>query len=72
MIQSNFKVAVSGVWGCVLIMVYTIILASGHLNRYVVQFVGKNNLRDMDTEVVMQQIVHGMVGRRLLYKDLIA
>lgn len=43
-----------------------------HLNRYVVQFVGKNNLRDMDTEVVMQQIVHGMVGRRLLYKDLIA
>lgn len=43
-----------------------------HLNRYVAQFAGKDNLRDMDTEVVMQQIVAEMVGRRFLYKDLIA
>ena len=43
-----------------------------HLGRYVAQFAGKNNLRDLDTETVMQHIVAGMVGRRLIYKDLVA
>ena len=43
-----------------------------HLNRYVAQFAGKNNLRDLDTETQMQHIVAGMVGRRLLYRELVA
>lgn len=36
-----------------------------HPGRYIVQFAGKNNLRDLDTESVMQHIMAGMVGRRL-------
>ena len=43
-----------------------------HLQRYVAQFVGKHSLRPLDTEVQMQHIVAGMVGRRLVYKELVA
>ena len=43
-----------------------------HLHRYVLQFAGKHNIRDMDTKTQMQHIVAGMVGRRILYSDLIA
>ena len=42
-----------------------------HLNRYVAQFAGKHNLRDYDTETQMQHIVAGMVGRKVLYRDLV-
>ena len=47
-------------------------ISKKHLNRYVAQFAGKNNLRNLDTEVQMQHIVAGMVGRRLLYRELVA
>ena len=40
-----------------------------HLNRYVAQFAGKHNLRNLDTEVQMQHIGAGMVGRSLLYRE---
>ena len=43
-----------------------------HLNRYVAQFAGKNNLRDLDTNEQMQHIAAGTVGRRILYRDLVA
>ena len=43
-----------------------------HLDRYVQQFAGKHNLRDTDTLAQMADVVAGLVGRRLLYRDLVA
>ena len=43
-----------------------------HLDRYVQQFAGKHNLRDADTLAQMAHVVAGLVGQRLLYRDLIA
>ena len=42
-----------------------------HLNRYVNEFAGKHNIRDMDTIDQMQHLVAGLVGKRLMYADLI-
>ena len=46
-------------------------LSKKHLNRYVTQFAGKYNLRNLDTIDQMGAVVQGMVGKRLRYKDLI-
>jgi len=43
-----------------------------HLQRYVDQFAGKHNLRGLDTIDQMGHVVAAMVGKRLLYKDLVA
>ena len=43
-----------------------------HLDRYVQQFAGKHNLRERDTLAQMADVVASLVGRRLLYRDLIA
>ena len=43
-----------------------------HLNRYVHEFAGKHNIRDSDTLVQMRDTVASLVGRNLLYRDLIA
>ena len=43
-----------------------------HLDRYVQQFAGKHNARDEDTITQMQNVVAGMVGKRLMYRDLVA
>ena len=43
-----------------------------HLNRYVDEFAGKHNHRDSGTLVQMRDTVARLVGRRLLYRDLIA
>jgi len=42
-----------------------------HLQRYVDGFAGRHNIRGMDTVAQMQHVVAGMVGRRLLYRDLV-
>ena len=42
-----------------------------HLDRYVDQFVGKHNMRDMGTMDQMTHLVTGMVGKRLTYRELI-
>ena len=42
-----------------------------HLDRYVRQFAGKHNCREADTINQMQDVVAGMVGKRLTYSDLI-
>lgn len=47
-------------------------MSKKHLNRYVEQFAGKHNLRELDTIDQMQVVIAGMIGKRLLYKDLIA
>ncbi len=43
-----------------------------HLDRYVQEFAGKHNSRDMDTVEQMEAVVIGMRGKRLRYADLIA
>ena len=43
-----------------------------HLDRYVRQFAGKHNAREDDTITQMQNVVAGMVGKRLMYKELVA
>ncbi len=43
-----------------------------HLNRYVQEFAGKHNFRDSDTIQQMRSMVAGLVGRNLLYRDLVA
>ena len=43
-----------------------------HLNRYVQEFAGKHNIRESDTLVQMRYTVARLVGRNLLYRDLVA
>ena len=43
-----------------------------HLQRYVSEFAGKHNIRDSGTLAQMRDTVARLVGRRLLYSDLIA
>lgn len=46
-------------------------MSSKHLHRYVSEFAGRHNLRDLDTVQQMAVVVLAMVGRRLKYKDLV-
>lgn len=43
-----------------------------HLQRYINEFAGRHNIRDMDTIRQMEHLVAAMVGKRLMYTDLIA
>ena len=43
-----------------------------HLHRYVKDFVGRHNFRELDTLEQMAAIAQGMSGKRLRYKTLIA
>ena len=43
-----------------------------HLDRYVQEFAGKHNIRDSGTLAQMRGTVARLVGRNLLYRDLIA
>ena len=43
-----------------------------HLQRYVSEFAGKHNVRDSGTLVQMRDTVARLVGRNLLYRDLVA
>ena len=47
-------------------------LSHKHLNRYVAEFVGRHNARELDTADQMEALAVGMVGKRLKYEDLIA
>ena len=47
-------------------------LSPKHLNRYVQEFAGKHNMRDSGTLAQMRDTVARLVGRNLLYRDLIA
>ena len=42
-----------------------------HLDRYVNEFAGRNNIRDLDTVKQMEVLSAGMVGKRLTYEKLI-
>ena len=43
-----------------------------HLQRYVSEFAGKHNIRESGTIIQMRDTVARLVGRNLLYRDLIA
>ena len=43
-----------------------------HLNRYVQEFAGKHNVRDLGTLAQMTTLAARLVGKRLMYRDLIA
>ena len=43
-----------------------------HLQRYVNEFAGRHGIRNEDTIDQMNAVIAGMVGRRLMYRDLIA
>ena len=47
-------------------------LSPKHLNRYVQEFSGKHNIRELGTLTQMRDTVASLVGRNLLYRDLIA
>ena len=47
-------------------------LSHKHLDRYVREFAGRQNIRDMDTIDMMAVLARGIVGKRLRYRDLIA
>lgn len=43
-----------------------------HLNRYVTEFCGRHDIRNLDPLRQMEHIVARMVGKRLMYQDLTA
>ena len=43
-----------------------------HLHRYVTEFAGRHNVRDLDTIQQLTALAAGMTGKRLPYRDLIA
>ena len=47
-------------------------LSPKHLNRYVQEFASKHNIRDEETIDQMVLIVAGLIGRRLMYRELVA
>ena len=47
-------------------------MSAKHLQRYVSEFAGRQNVRELDTLAQMRTVVMGMVGRRLMYRDLVA
>lgn len=46
-------------------------ISSHHLDRYVGEFAGRQNMRDMDTLALMGAIWTGLVGKRLTYGELV-
>ena len=46
-------------------------LSEKHLNRYVAEFAGRHNLRDSNTIDQMAAVVTRLVGKRLMYRELI-
>ena len=47
-------------------------MSKKHLGRYVQEFTGRHNIREQDTINQMQHVAAGMVGKQLMYSDLIS
>lgn len=47
-------------------------LSAKHLQRYVDEFAGRQGLREYDTVQQMRSVVAGLIGRRLMYRELTA
>ena len=46
-------------------------LSPKHLDRYVREFAAKHNLREEDTIAIMSHVAAGLIGKRLMYRQLI-
>ena len=46
-------------------------ISEKHLDRYVNEFAGRHNIREKDTIEQMKEVVRGMIGKKLEYKDLV-
>ena len=46
-------------------------MSEKHLSRYVREFAGRHNIRDLDTIEQMVALARGMIGKRLRYQDLV-
>ena len=44
-------------------------MSQKHMQRYITEFAGRHNARNLDTEDQLKKLVRGMVGRRLKYDD---
>ena len=47
-------------------------ISDKHLHRYMAEFAGRHNVRDADTIEQIASVVSGMVGKRLMHRDLTA
>lgn len=47
-------------------------MSAKHLSRYVIEFAGRHNVRDLDTLAQMTMLAKGLDGKRLRYDDLVA
>ena len=47
-------------------------ISAKHLQRYVDEFAGRHGIRERDTLDQMRSVVDGMVGKRLMYRELTA
>lgn len=45
-------------------------ISTKHLDRYVTEFAGRHNMRILDTVDMMVNMVIGMVGKRIRYREL--
>ncbi len=46
-------------------------MSEKHLGRYVTEFAGRHNVRELDTIEQMKSVAKGMVGKKLPYKELV-
>ena len=46
-------------------------MSAKHLSRYVIEFAGRHNVRDLDTLAQMTMLAKGLDGKRLRYDDLV-
>lgn len=46
-------------------------LSKKHLKRYVSEFTGRRNVRELDTREQMENLIASLTGKQLLYRDLI-
>ena len=46
-------------------------MSKKHLGRYVNEFAGRHNIRDLDTRAQMSVIAQRLIGKRLRYRDLV-
>ena len=45
-------------------------ISEDHLHRYINEFAGRHNVRELDTIDMMGSVAEGMTGHRLTYQDL--